>query len=36
MIVLLLPCGFDTLEYCWVKDTIGICTLVDYTVAKKC
>jgi hypothetical protein len=35
MIELLLPCGFDTLEYSWVKDTIGICTLVDYFVAKK-
>jgi hypothetical protein len=36
MIELLLPCGFDTLEYSWVKATIGICTLVDYPVAKKC
>jgi hypothetical protein len=35
MIELLLPCGFDTLEYSWVKATIGICTLVDYSVAKK-
>jgi hypothetical protein len=35
MIELLLPCGFDTLEYSWVKATIGICTLVDYFVAKK-
>jgi hypothetical protein len=36
MIELLLPCGFDTLEYSWVKATIGIYTLVDYSVAKKC
>jgi hypothetical protein len=35
MIELLLPCGFDTLEYSWMKVTIGICTLVDYSVAKK-
>jgi hypothetical protein len=35
MIELLLPCGFDTLEYSWVKATIGICTLADYSVAKK-
>jgi hypothetical protein len=36
MIELLLPCGFDTLEYSWVKAIIGICTLADYSVAKKC
>jgi hypothetical protein len=35
MIELLLPYGFDTLEYSWVKATIGIHTLVDYSVAKK-
>jgi hypothetical protein len=35
MIELLLPCGFDTLKYSWVKDTIDICTLTDYSVAKK-
>jgi hypothetical protein len=35
MIELLLPCGFDTLEYPWVKATIGICMLADYSVAKK-
>jgi hypothetical protein len=35
MIELLLPCGFDTLEYSWVKATIGIYTLVDCSVAKK-
>jgi hypothetical protein len=35
MIELLLPCGFDTLEYPYVKAIIGICTLVDYSVAKK-
>jgi hypothetical protein len=35
MIELLLPYGFDTLEYSWVKATIGICTLVDYSVSKK-
>jgi hypothetical protein len=35
MIELLLPCGFDTLEYSWVKDTIGICTLADYSMDKK-
>jgi hypothetical protein len=34
MIVLLLPCGFDTLEYSWVKGTIGICTLADYFAAR--
>jgi hypothetical protein len=31
----LLPCGFDTLEYSWVKATIGICMLVDYSMAEK-
>jgi hypothetical protein len=36
MIELLLPDGFDTLEYSWVKSTIGICTLADYSMAKKC
>jgi hypothetical protein len=36
MIELLLPCGFDTLKYSWVKVTIGICMLVDYFVANKC
>jgi hypothetical protein len=36
MIELLLPYGFDTLEYSWVKATIGICTLAYYFVAKKC
>jgi hypothetical protein len=36
MIVLLLPCGFNTLEYSWVKATIGIYTRADYSVAKKC
>jgi hypothetical protein len=36
MIELLLPCGFDTLEYSWVKATIGICNLEDYSMAKKC
>jgi hypothetical protein len=35
MIELLLPCGFDTLEYSWVKATIGICTLADYSMAMK-
>ncbi len=35
MIELLLPCGFDTLEYSWVKATIGICMLTDYSLAKK-
>jgi uncharacterized membrane protein len=37
MIELLLPCGFDTLtlEYSWVKATIGICMLADYSMAKK-
>jgi hypothetical protein len=29
MIELLLPCGFDTLEYSWVKVTIGNCILAD-------
>jgi hypothetical protein len=32
---LLLTCGFETLEYSRVKATIGICTLADYSVAKK-
>jgi hypothetical protein len=36
MIELLLPYGLDTLEYSWVNATIGICTLADYSVAKKC
>jgi hypothetical protein len=36
MIELLLRCGFDILEYSWVKPTIGICMLADYYVAKKC
>jgi hypothetical protein len=36
MIELLLPYGFDTLEYSCVKATIGICTLIDYFMAKKC
>jgi hypothetical protein len=36
MIELQLPSGFDTLEYSWVKATIGIYTLADYSVARKC
>jgi hypothetical protein len=36
MIELLLPYGFDTLKYSWVKATIDIYTLADYSVAKKC
>jgi hypothetical protein len=35
MIELLLPCGFNNLEYSWVKATIGTYMLVDYSVAKK-
>jgi hypothetical protein len=35
MIGLLLHCGFDTLEYSWVKATIGIYMLADYSVANK-
>ena len=35
MIESLLHFGLDTLESSWVKATIGICTLVDYFVAKK-
>jgi hypothetical protein len=35
MLELLLPCGLDTLEYSCVKGTTGICTPVDYSVAKK-
>jgi hypothetical protein len=35
MIELLLPYGFDTLEYSWVKAAIGICMLADYSMAKK-
>jgi hypothetical protein len=36
MIELLLPSGFNTVKYSWVKDTIGICMLADYSMAKKC
>jgi hypothetical protein len=36
MAELLLSCGFDILEYSWVKAIIDICTLADYFVAKKC
>jgi hypothetical protein len=36
MIELLLPYGFDTLEYSWVKATIGIHMLEDFSVARKC
>jgi hypothetical protein len=36
MIELLFSCGFDTLEYSWVKATIGICMLTNYSVAKEC
>jgi hypothetical protein len=36
MIELLLPFGFDTLQYSWVKATIGICMLVDYSMSMKC
>jgi hypothetical protein len=32
---LLLWC-FVTVEYSWVKATIGIYMLVDYSIAKKC
>jgi hypothetical protein len=35
MIELLLPYGLDIMEYSWVKATIDICTLADYSVAKK-
>jgi hypothetical protein len=35
MIELLLPYGFDTLEYSLVKATIGIYTLANYSVPKK-
>jgi hypothetical protein len=35
MIELLLLCEFDTLEYSWMKATIDICMLADYSVAKK-
>jgi hypothetical protein len=35
MIELLIPCGFDTLEYSWVKAIIGIYTLADYFMVKK-
>jgi hypothetical protein len=31
---LMIPCGFDALEYSWMKATIGISTLADYSVAK--
>jgi hypothetical protein len=36
IVELLIPYGFDTLEYSWVKATIGICTLADYSMAKEC
>jgi hypothetical protein len=36
MIEILLPCGLNTLEYSWVKATIGIYVLADYSVANKC
>jgi hypothetical protein len=35
IIDLLLPYGVDILEYSWVKATIGICMLADYSMAKK-
>jgi hypothetical protein len=35
IIELLLPYEFYTLEYSWLKATIGIFTLADYSVAKK-
>jgi hypothetical protein len=35
MMELLLPYGFDTLEYSWVKATFGIRMLADYSMAKK-
>jgi hypothetical protein len=35
MLELLLPYGFDTLEYSWAEAKIGICIIVDYSVAKK-
>jgi hypothetical protein len=35
MIELLLPYGFDTLEYSWVMATMGICTHANYSVANK-
>jgi hypothetical protein len=35
MIELLLPCGFDTLEYSWMKAKICIYMLATYFVAKK-
>jgi hypothetical protein len=35
MIELLLPYGFNTLEYSWMKATIDICTHADYSMAKK-
>jgi hypothetical protein len=35
MIEILLPCGFDTLEYSWVKVKIGFYMPANYSVAKK-
>jgi hypothetical protein len=35
MVELLLPCGFDTLEYSWVKATIDIYMVADYSMAKE-
>jgi hypothetical protein len=34
MIELLLFGEFDTLEYSWVKATIGICTVADYSLLR--
>jgi hypothetical protein len=36
MVELHLSCVFDIMEYSCVKATIGICTLVDYFVAREC
>jgi hypothetical protein len=36
MIGLLLLCAFDTPKYSWVKATIDIYMLADYSMAKKC
>jgi hypothetical protein len=35
MIELLIPHGFHTLEYSWLKVIICICTLTNYSVAKE-
>jgi hypothetical protein len=35
IVELLPPCGFDTLEYSYVKATIDICMLIDYSMTNE-